>query len=70
MSVVDIGIHGVRTGTHGMGVITPSFAAVAAATSGFESVEHISNVGILSIKQFVMVAAGRPLTMTFVSSGI
>jgi hypothetical protein len=70
MSVVDTGIHGLSTGTHGIGVITPSLAAVAAATSGFESVEHISKVGMLSIIEFMMVAAGRPSMVTPVTGGI
>jgi hypothetical protein len=50
-----------KTGTQGIGVSTPSAAAVAAATVGFDGDEHIPNgstftMGLLSI----MFAAGGP----------
>jgi hypothetical protein len=55
-------IHGAATaGTHGIGVNTPSAAAVAAATVGFESVEHIPNDAMLSIgTKSMIVATGIP----------
>src|ERR1700739_3005227 len=57
------------TGMHGMGVNTPSAAAVAAATSGFAGEEHIPKgrmlvMGMLSM----MVAAGVPVSTAFVGS--
>jgi hypothetical protein len=54
------GIHGlVVTGTHGTGVSTPIAAEVAAATSGFEGVPHMPNVGMLTIGANAwMLAAG------------
>jgi len=50
-----------KTGTQGIGVSTPSAAAVAAATVGFDGDEHIPNgstftIGLLSM----MFAAGGP----------
>jgi hypothetical protein len=56
------GFHGPRgTGTHGIGVSTPSAADVAAATVGFANDVHIPNggmfvTGIMSL----IVAAGLP----------
>jgi hypothetical protein len=41
----DPGTHGVVTGVHGIGVSTPA-AAVAAATAGFASDEHMPNGGM------------------------
>jgi hypothetical protein len=57
-------IHGaVIAGTHGIGVNTPNAAVVAAATVGFESVEHIPNDAMLSIgTKSIIVAAGIPQT--------
>jgi uracil phosphoribosyltransferase len=44
------GTHGETTiGTHGIGVRTPSFAAVAAATVGLDGVLHIPKVMIFII---------------------
>jgi hypothetical protein len=44
------GAHGEAVaGTHGAGVNAPSFAAVAAATTGFDIVPHIPNEGMLTI---------------------
>jgi hypothetical protein len=67
IKVVETGIHGVSTGTQGIGVRTPSAAAVADATSGFESVEHMPNVAILTISEQSMVAAGRFSIITIAS---
>ncbi len=59
------GFQGVVTGTHGIGVSTPSAALVAAATVGFARLEHIPNGGMLtSGAQSLIVAAGRPSTVT------
>ena len=50
MTLVAPGVHGdVVIGTHGAGEKTPSFAAVAAATTGFDIVPHIPKVGMLTI---------------------
>jgi len=59
-------IHGAGvTGIHGIGVRTPSAAAVAAATIGFDGLLHIANVGILSIGTWsMMLAAGMLLVNT------
>jgi hypothetical protein len=44
------GVQGaVVTGTQGAGLNTPSFAAVAAATTGLDIVPHIPKVGMLTI---------------------
>jgi hypothetical protein len=52
------------TGTHGIGVNTPSAAAVAAATAGFDGLMHTPNGGTFTIgAQSMMVAAGTPPTM-------
>jgi hypothetical protein len=60
-TVGDPGAQGaVVRGTQGIGVITPSFAAVAAATVGLAREEHIPNVGIFIIGLLsMMVAIGR-----------
>ena len=53
------------TGTHGIGVSTPSAAAVAEATSGLLMVLHIPKVGMFSIGTMsMMVAAGMLLAIT------
>jgi len=53
------GVHGVVAGTHGIGVNTPSAAAVALATVGLASDEHMPKVGMLLMgAQSMMVAAG------------
>jgi hypothetical protein len=55
------GVHGVVTGMQGIGVSTPSAAAVAAATIGLAGDMHIPNVGTLvSGAQSMMFAAGGP----------
>jgi hypothetical protein len=62
------GAHGAgKTGTLGIGVSTPSAAAVAAATVGFEGDEHIPNggtftIGLLSI---MFAADGPPAIVRF-----
>jgi len=62
-AVADPGTHGAGiTGMHGMGVNTPSAAAVAAATVGFAGEVHMPNgriftIGLLSI----MFASGTPV---------
>jgi hypothetical protein len=43
------GTHTSVTGMHGIGVSTPSAAAVAAATSGFDGVMHMPNGMIFTI---------------------
>ncbi len=59
-TVGDPGVHGAgMTGTQGIGVKTPRAAAVAAATVGFASEEHMAKGGILTIGLLsMMVAAG------------
>jgi hypothetical protein len=52
-------------GTHGIGVRTPSAAAVAAATVGLAMLEHIPNGAILTIGTMSLIAAaGRPSMVT------
>ncbi len=59
-------IHGpVGTGMHGIGVGTPSAAAVAAITIGLLMLVHIPNGGTFTIgAKSMMVAAGTPSTLT------
>jgi hypothetical protein len=61
-----IGVHGPAvTGTHGIGVSTPSALAVAAATVGFAMLEHMPNGGMFTTGiESAMAAAGRPSIMT------
>jgi hypothetical protein len=56
------GFHGpAETGTHGIGVSTPSAADVAAATVGFARLVHIPNGGMfMNGTMSLMVAAGLP----------
>jgi hypothetical protein len=56
------GFHGpALTGTHGIGVSTPSAAEVAAATVGFDKLVHIPNGGMFTIGAMsLIVAAGLP----------
>ena len=50
MTLVAPGVQGdVVTGTQGMGVSTPIAAAVAEATVGLAGLEHMPNVGMLTI---------------------
>lgn len=60
------GSHGATVaGTQGMGVNTPSAAAVAAATTGLAGLEHMPNDEIFTIGLWsIMFAAGAPLAMT------
>jgi hypothetical protein len=60
MQLVEPGVHGdVVTGTQGIGVSTPSAAAVADATAGFVGVMHIPNGGMfLTGTKSIMFAAG------------
>jgi hypothetical protein len=61
MTVGDPGVQGVVTGTHGIGVSTPSAAAVAAATVGLARELHIPNGGMFTIGlKSMMFAAGGP----------
>jgi hypothetical protein len=66
--IVTVGAPGTQgeavTGMHGMGVSTPSAAAVAAATSGLARLMHIPKGGIFAIgAKSMIVAAGMPLTV-------
>jgi hypothetical protein len=65
------GIHGeVVIGMHGAGEKTPSLAAVAAATTGFDIVPHMPKVGMLTIGANAwMFAAGISLHWTGVPIG-
>lgn len=62
ITVGEPGAHGATVaGTHGIGVSTPSAAAVAAATTGFATLVHIPNVGMLTNGLWsMMFAAGSP----------
>lgn len=59
-----IGVHGAgTTGTQGIGVSTPSAAAVAAATVGLDRDMHMPNGTMLDIGAMsLIVATGRPST--------
>jgi hypothetical protein len=78
MTFVAPGVHGaVVTGTQGAGLNTPSLAAVAAATTGFDIVPHIPKVGMLTIGANAwMLAAGVshvtgvPIGMTASGTGM
>jgi hypothetical protein len=62
---VDPGVHGVVTGTHGIGVSTPMAAVVALATSGLAGDMHMPKVAMLAMgAQSVIVAAGSPPAVT------
>ncbi|MEY2420288.1 MAG: hypothetical protein QOI95_355 [Acidimicrobiaceae bacterium] len=60
------GFHGpAGTGMHGIGVSTPSAAAVAAATIGFEGLVHMPKGGMFIIGTMsLIVAAGFPSMST------
>jgi len=61
MQVAEPGVHGIVTGMQGMGVSTPSAAAVAAATVGFAMDIHMPKGGMLVMgTQSIMLAAGVP----------
>ena len=59
-----IGVHGAgTTGTQGIGVRTPSAAAVAAATVGLDNDMHMPNGAMFTMGAMSMiVATGRPST--------
>ena len=57
------------TGMHGMGVRTPSAAAVAAATMGFARLEHMPNGEMFTMGTWsMMLAMGARPTTPFVGS--
>jgi hypothetical protein len=65
--VGEPGVQGIVTGTQGIGVSTPSAAAVADATVGFARDMHMPNGGILVIgTQSMILAAGAPAIVLFV----
>src|SRR5215510_2844026 len=74
-----LGLPGVQvpagTGTHGIGVSTPTAAAVAAATAGLDGSWQVPNGGMLAIGAMsAMLAAGaphigRPTGSTFSAEG-
>ena len=64
-TVGDPGIQGVVTGMQGIGVSTPSAAAVAAITIGLAGDMHMPNVGIFAIgTQSIIFAACGPCPIT------
>jgi hypothetical protein len=64
------GAHGAAVaGTQGMGVRTPSAAAVAVITTGFVGAEHMPKGGMFTIGLLsMMVAAGVPVSVLFSGS--
>ena len=64
-TVGDPGAHGAaHAGMHGMGVSTPSAAAVAAATVGLAGLLHIPNVmGSFGISIIVAAVCAEPFTV-------
>jgi len=69
ITVAEPGVQGAVTGMHGMGVSTPSAAAVAAATVGLAMDMHIPNGGIFTMgAQSMIVAAGAPAIVLFIGS--
>jgi hypothetical protein len=66
MSTVETpGVHGpAGTGMHGMGVKTPSAAAVAAATSGFAIDSHSPKGGMFTTGIWSMMFAAGVVAMT------
>ena len=65
--VADPGVQGPAvTGVHGIGVSTPSAAAVALATVGFDRLEHIPNGGMPAIGMFSRIVAAGMFSMTTV----
>jgi hypothetical protein len=64
MTVGEPGAHGaIVFGIHGIGVSTPSAAAVAVATVGFAILVHTPKVGILTmgLKSMIVAAGGPPV---------
>jgi hypothetical protein len=70
ITVGILGIQGVVTGTHGIGVRTPRAAAVAAATVGLANEEHIPNGATFTIgvKSIILPAGNPPQRTLFVGS--
>ena len=67
ITVAEPGAHGAVTGTHGIGVNTPSAAAVAEATVGLAIDMHMPKVGMFVIGMLSMiVAAGAPAIVLLV----
>jgi hypothetical protein len=68
ITVGELGIQGVVTGTHGIGVRTPRAAAVAAATVGLATDEHIPNgaMFIIGAKSIIFPAGNAPQNTRFV----
>ena len=65
------GVHGAAVaGTQGMGVNTPSAAAVAAATVGFDAEVHMPKVAILTIGAVCMLLAEGRAVVSMVVLGI
>lgn len=58
------GVHGAGCGVHGCGVRTPCAAAVALATAGFASEEHMPKEGTFTAALSRTVATGLPSTRT------
>jgi hypothetical protein len=56
------GIHGIVTGTQGMGVSTPRAAVVAAATVGLDTELHMPKGGMLAtgLESMIVAAMGPP----------
>src|SRR5471032_919719 len=69
-TVGEPGAHGAAVaGMQGICVITPSAAAVAAATIGLAGLLHMPKVGTLTIGAWsMMVAAGAPVMVRFTGS--
>ena len=69
-TVGEPGVHGAAVaGTQGMGVSTPSAAAVAVITTGFVGAEHMPKGGMFTIGLLsIMVAAGVPVSVLFSGS--
>src|SRR5689334_1237656 len=67
ITVAAPGAHGATVaGMQGMGVSTPSAAAVADATVGFATDMHMPKVGIFTIGLLsMMLAAGAPILVRF-----
>src|SRR5271170_4775764 len=59
----------VVTGTHGMGVSTPSAAAVAAATSGFAGDMHMPKGMMFSMGTMSMILAAGMLLVIIICTG-
>ena len=70
-TVGDPGAHGAgMTGMHGIGVSTPSAAAVAAATVGLDNVWHMPNGGMLTSGMLSMIVAAGLFSIVTMAMGI